>query len=293
MGACSGSAGYAEAETLPAARDRRASRRRDRRAPGRSAVGEGRPRRARRKSGSRSSRRRPTTRCCSKRFAGSRAEAGFTHARSRSRARACRDARRVRDARLRLRHVRCASPSPRSAREGRLSARRGGEAVAVHFDWRHSTAARRVRRRDAARPDGRAHAARRGRRCASSGRTKRPSSIATGPRSCTRCSVPPFRSTASRTGCRRCPIRAAPPTSSATTRAVRSCCASRAGRSCTRTATAPSRPSRLVMRYPGSDPVEVRIVVDRSARHERPKRERGSSDARSFPRRRRSTCSCT
>ena len=63
-----------EAETYLLARVRRAARRRDRRAPGRSAVGQGRARRARRKSGSRSSRHRPTTRCCSRRSAGLRAE---------------------------------------------------------------------------------------------------------------------------------------------------------------------------------------------------------------------------
>ena len=241
---------YAEAETLPAARDEGASR--TPRSPRIWAKSCGRRASAiaRRKSGSRSSRSRPTTRCCSKPCAASRGE-------------------RVAQRRVALAFVRrralvaavaaCATApaslaphrrwtldwSRRSSAPGRLSARRGER-------WRRRALRRggTARPRDAfdvATPLGQTVA--RMRRDASGVRVERPneapSSTATGARSRRRCSASPIPVDGLASWIQaRSRSRLAPPTSSATRPAGRSCCASRAGRSCTPTQTTRRRGRR-------------------------------------------------
>ena len=145
---------YAEAETLPAPRDEGASGRRRSPRTWAKCCGRRASATARRKSGSRSSRSRPTTRCCSKPCAASRVDAGSPH--GALALAACARGARCRPA--------CAMPppavapatadasSPRSRRRDGCPRGAATTAVAVHFTWRHEPARDAVRRRDAARP---------------------------------------------------------------------------------------------------------------------------------------------
>ena len=282
---------YDEAETLPAARDEGAAGRRDRRAPGRGAVGEGR---ARARAGSlavAAQDRRPTTRCCSRRCAASRADpragaavrcvvapraargvrcALLAIAAAARRSRPCRRRRSIDG-----RPARSTSPAafPRGA---------AAKAVAANFAWSHAPGDDRFDVVDAARAGRRAAVAATRPACASSGRARRPSRIAR----LGRAHAGGVRRRDSRARDSSSWIQGAP--SSGAAYAVERDASGPAARAAPaglgdrvrvcRTMRRSCGPSRLVMRYPDSEPIEVRIVVDRWSRA--PSCPRSAMDAR-------------
>jgi outer membrane lipoprotein LolB len=144
---------------------------------------------------------------------------------------------------------------------GRLSARRAGEAVAVHYDWRHSEAADTF---DVATPLGQTVA--RMRRDASGVRVERPNEAPVAYRDWTALMEAVLGAPIPVDGLAYWVQGAADP------RAASDIERDAAGRPevlrqqgweiVYAYSDQAARPSRLVMRYPGSDPVEVRIVVD-------------------------------
>jgi len=243
---------------LPAPRDGGAPRRRDRRAPGRGAVGQGR---ARPRAGSVAN--------AAQGDAGQRAAA-----RDRPPSRALKPIASLRHA-LAAASVAalaaCATAPPvppvdvrvesRFAAQGRLSARRGSDAVAVHYDWRHAAATDEF---DVATPLGQTVA--RMRRDASGVRVERPNEPVVEYRdwggltqSVLGVAIPVDGLASWLQGA---PV---PGGASAVERddAGRPLVLRQQGWEIVYAYNdASARPSRLVMRYPGSEALEVRIVID-------------------------------
>jgi outer membrane lipoprotein LolB len=150
---------------------------------------------------------------------------------------------------------------PAFSAQGRLSARRGADAVAVHYDWRHSIAADAF---DVATPLGQTVA--RMRRDATGVRVERPNEAPVEYRDWTALMQAVLGAPIPVDGLAYW-VQAVPdPRGAADVErddAGRPLVLRQQGWEIVYAyGDASSRPSRLVMRYPGNDPVEVRIVVD-------------------------------
>jgi len=154
-----------------------------------------------------------------------------------------------------------ARAEPAFSAQGRLSARRGAEAVAVHYYWRHSTAADVF---DVATPLGQTVA--RMRRDAAGVRVERPSEAPVEYRDWTALMQAVLGAPIPVDGLAYWVQAVSDPRSAADIErddAGRPLVLRQQGWEIVYAyGDASSRPARLVMRYPGSDPVEVRIVVD-------------------------------
>ena len=150
---------------------------------------------------------------------------------------------------------------PAFSAQGRLSARHASDAVAVHYDWSHSAAADTF---DVATPLGQTVA--RMRRDASGVRVERPNEAPVEYRDWTALMQAVLGAPIPVDGLAYW-VQAVPDPGSASDverdDAGRSLVLRQQGWEIVYAYNgASTRPSRLVMRYPGSDPVEVRIVVD-------------------------------
>jgi len=154
-----------------------------------------------------------------------------------------------------------ARAEPAFSAQGRLSARRGAEAVAVHYDWRHSASADTF---DVATPLGQTVA--RMRRDASGVRVERPNEAAVDYRDWTALMQAVLGAPIPVDGLAYWVQGVADPRSAADIErdsAGRPLVLRQQGWEIVYAyGDATLRPSRLVMRYQGSEPVEVRIVVD-------------------------------
>ena len=154
-----------------------------------------------------------------------------------------------------------ARAEPAFSAQGRLSARRGADAVAVHYDWRHSIAADAF---DVATPLGQTVA--RMRRDGTGVRVERPNEAPVEYRDWTALMQAVLGAPIPVDGLAYW-VQAVPDPRGASDierdDAGRPLVLRQQGWEIVYAyADASSRPTRLVMRYPGGDPVEVRIVVD-------------------------------